>query len=67
MWLIYDEGGKSLHKELFNIKGLFINGTREYIIENNQLYTNMLNNIKILKQIIISLASVIIYSKIIIY
>ncbi|OQS03522.1 kinase domain containing protein [Thraustotheca clavata] len=49
IWLLFEQGGDTLHNSLFEIKGDFYQGSRTYKIIHRPLYIAMRENISILK------------------
>jgi len=49
VWMVYELGGQSLTKQLFEIKGEFFKGERLYKITHQQLYKQFQSNPQLLK------------------
>jgi len=49
IWLVFEQGGETLHNLMFEIKGEFYNGSRKYKIIQRPFYTAMKDNVSILK------------------
>lgn len=58
MWLIYEEGGSSLTKSLFEIKGEFYKGERVYRVSSQPFYDQIKENPKLLKLLLRKLIEV---------
>eukprot|EP00345_Euplotes_harpa_P011296 CAMPEP_0168348940 /NCGR_PEP_ID=MMETSP0213-20121227/20080_1 /TAXON_ID=151035 /ORGANISM="Euplotes harpa, Strain FSP1.4" /LENGTH=289 /DNA_ID=CAMNT_0008358707 /DNA_START=40 /DNA_END=905 /DNA_ORIENTATION=+ len=55
VWLVYEVGGDSLSKALFNIKGEFHKGERIYFINHQDLYRSIKKNKNMLRQLLVKL------------
>ncbi|EQC26263.1 CILIATE-C4 protein kinase [Saprolegnia diclina VS20] len=57
LWLLFEQGGETLHNMLFEIKGDFYQGSRVYKILHKPLYVAMQENIQLLKTLLRQLIS----------
>ncbi|RHY82783.1 hypothetical protein DYB26_008682 [Aphanomyces astaci] len=49
LWLVFEQGGETLHNALFDIRGEFLHGSRSYRICHRPLYEAMRDNVCLLK------------------
>ncbi|CAK4608396.1 hypothetical protein LEN26_013731 [Aphanomyces euteiches] len=52
LWLLFEQGGETLHNALFDIKGEFHQGSRSYKITHRPLYLAMRDNVSLLKDLL---------------
>ncbi|ETV70107.1 CILIATE-C4 protein kinase [Aphanomyces astaci] len=52
LWLVFEQGGETLHNALFDIRGEFLHGSRSYRICHRPLYEAMRDNVCLLKSLL---------------